>query len=991
MYAFVRGVTKFLKAGMYDYCNIESVDDNGRNDTLITKDGGMTSVVNVKGGLAVIGSSLFAEQVRSLSKTLSGSLGKPGFRIQFVFSRDPSSAYRDVGRSVRSVMKTINHLEMDLEHLISEREKVLGAKTSSERCYMVITTLPTVLPPAAIGKAMKDRTDKIKKGGIGIKPGEFAQSPFTAVDAIRENHTGMLDVITSELGAYIDLEILNCYDAIHAIRYEIDTEMTGDDWKPSLLGDRISPRLVKESKYAHDVSHVMNPDIAFQLFSQKPSICSGDSSMVKMGNKFIAPMMVDIPQQDVTPFKKLFDSIPSDIPWRLSMTLETGHSKVMSKISNKHTFASFLAFSNGENKLIKAAAEELMEIAKEEILVSCSMNISTWGDTLQGTTKRKQIVTQCMQNWGNIGLIDEVGDSIEAWCNNIPAFSAKSVSTQFPLPLQDAIAILPITRPSSPWDNGSILYRTIDDKLYPYLPGSAEQTSWTDLVFAPPGFGKSFYLSASNMALITRAGNAVLPRISIIDIGFSSASFVKLVKDSLPEQKKHLAEFFKLENTMANAINPFDTPLGCRKPLSIDREFLVNFLTLLLSPAGIKEPVARLPEIVGSLVDAMYESYSDENKPQMYEAGYSPEIDKAIEQYGIMIHDETTWWNIVDALKDEDDCLLATRAQRFAVPTLSDATSVLSNDSSIREIFGEAKYQGENLLKFITSMIVSALKEFPILTQPTVFDTGSARIISIDLSSVAKSGSAQADKKTGVFYMLARQATCKEFYRNADTVQEIPAKYRKYHAEIIDRDGLAPKKLCMDEFHRTKSCVQVREQASLDIREGRKFGVHIALLSQRLDDFDEEMIEFATNVYILKGNSEEVQKKIKAKFNPSPDALEALGRYVKGPSKEGSTMLYLGELAGRPKVEQVLRLTLGPVECWAYSTTHEDVKLRNRLSDSVGLNNCLKILSSEFPGGTAKKYIQNRCMKDEMDSEEDNIYEIIKQELVIKHKELIAA
>ncbi|MGD1524383.1 hypothetical protein [Vibrio harveyi] len=991
MYALVRSVTKFLKAGMYDYCNLESVDDNGRKDTLITKDGGMTSVVEVKGGLAVIGTSLFNEQVKSLTKTLTGSLGKPGFRIQFVFSRDPSVAYRDVRRSIKTLSRTVNKLEMDLEELINEREKVLGGKTSSERCYMVITTLPTVLPPAAIGRAMKDRTDKIKKGGIGIKPGEFAQSPFTAVDAIRENHTGLLDVITNELGSYIELEVLSCAEAIHAIRYEIDNEMTGDDWRPALLGDKISPRLVKESKYVHDVSHVMNPDLSFQLFTQRPNICREDSSMVKMGSKYIAPMMVDIPQQDVTPFKKLFNSIPNDIPWRFSMTLETGHSKVMSKVSNKHTFASFLAFSNSENKLIKEAAEELMEIAKEEVLLSCSMNIATWGDDLKQTTKRKQIVTQCMQNWGSIGLIDEMGDAVEAWCNNIPAFSAKPISTQFPLPLRDAISILPITRPASPWKEGSILFRTIDNKLYPYLPGSAEQTSWTDLVFAPPGFGKSFYLSASNMALITRPGNAVLPRISIIDIGFSSASFVKLVKDSLPEQKKHLAEYFKMENTMANAINPFDTPLGCRKPLSVDREFLVNFLTLLLSPAGIKEPVARLPEIVGSLIDAMYESFSDDNKPQVYEMGYSAEIDEAIERYGITVHDETTWWNIVDALKDEDETLLATRAQRFAVPTLSDATSVLSNDNSIKEIFGEAKYQGENLLKFITSMIVSSLKEFPILTQPTVFDTGSARVISVDLSSVAKSGSAQADKKTGVFYMLARQATCKEFYRNSDTIDEIPAKYKKYHAEIIERDSLAPKKLCMDEFHRTKACIQVREQAALDIREGRKFGVHIALLSQRLDDFDEAMIEFATNVYILKGNSDEVQKKIKAKFNPSADALEALGMHVKGPSKEGSTMLYLGELAGRPKVEQVLRLTLGPVECWAYSTTHEDVQIRNKLSNSVGLNNCLKILSTEFPGGSAKKYIQNRCMKDEMDSEEDNIYEILKQELIIKHKELIAA
>lgn len=1003
MYSLIRTLSKFLKVGMYDYCNIESIDcistkdieetdreKKVESDVFVTKDGGLMSVFEIMGTLSIVGNTRFREQLDTLLDNLSGALSEPGYRLQFVFTRDPEISMRPIEPSLNGIRKSIKTLHLDVEELINEREKILGRKTCYEKCYLVITTLPSKLPPSAIKSAMKDRMDAVKNLKVGIKPGEFGQSPFVAVSALRETHIGMVNSIKDVLSETLLLRVLNVHDALRAIRQEISPSNTSPEWSPSLIGDRIRPRAVKESGYERDVSHIMNPDIAFQLFTKTPSICDEDPSIVQMGERYIAPSLVDIPPQEAKPFSNLFSKIHPSVPYRWTLTIETGHDRTLSKIGTKHTFASFLAFSNSENKLIKEAAEQLIEIGKEEVLVMATMNICTWGDSLNEARKRKALVESAMQNWGKMDVIDETGDAIEAWCNTIPGLSASSISTSFPIPLMEALIMTPLSRPTSAWDSGSILFRTVDNKLYPMQLGSSLQTTWVDLVFAPPGYGKSFYLSASNMALITRPGNRILPRISIIDIGFSSAAFVSTIREALPEHMKYLAQSYKLQMTREYGINVFDTPLGCESPLAIDRDFLVNFLTLVLTPAGIKESIPRLTELVGALVDAMYEAKSPAKDPDPYSPMIDKDVDLALEKLGIHIDDETTWWDVVHKLFDAGHPREAILAQRHAVPTLNDATAVLNSDTNIKDTFGESKYNDESLISFAQSMIVSATKEYPILSGPSVFDIGSARIASMDLSAVAKSGSPQADKKTGIMYMLARQVMCRDFYIGEENITEISAKYRNYHKKKIDADAEIPKKLCMDEFHRTKNCQPVRDQSVIDIREGRKFDVHVALLSQMVDDFDSSMVELATNIYILsKGIAEDTISKIQRIFNPSSDAIKGLKKYVTGPTSEGSSMLYLGSLKGGKGIEQVIRLTLGPVEIWAYSTTKEDVLLRKKMTEKIGLNNALRILSTEFPGGTAKSYIESRNLAGLEDIDE-SIYETIRGELIDKHRSLIS-
>jgi intracellular multiplication protein IcmB len=100
-------------------------------------------------------------------------------------------------------------------------------------------------------------------------------------------------------------------------------------------------------------------------------------------------------------------------------------------------------------------------------------------------------------------------------------------------------------------------------------------------------------------------------------------------------------------------------------------------------------------------------------------------------------------------------------------------------------------------------------------------------------------------------------------------------------------------------------------------------------------------------------------------------------------------MLYIGSLKGSKSVEQVVRLTLGPIEIWAYSTTHADVIIRKKLSARIGLNNALRILATEYPGGSAAEYIETRNRNAGEHDDGENIFEVISDELITKHKSLI--
>ena len=109
-------------------------------------------------------------------------------------------------------------------------------------------------------------------------------------------------------------------------------------------------------------------------------------------------------------------------------------------------------------------------------------------------------------------------------------------------PFREVVKLLPWQRASSPFNEGSVLFRSADGRLWPYQSGSALTTTWFDLIFAQPGSGKSVLMNALNLGTILSAGIARLPFVAILDIGPSSSGLISLVRDALPLAERRYAK-----------------------------------------------------------------------------------------------------------------------------------------------------------------------------------------------------------------------------------------------------------------------------------------------------------------------------------------------------------------------------------------------------------------------------------------------------------------
>jgi intracellular multiplication protein IcmB len=450
-----------------------------------------------------------------------------------------------------------------------------------------------------------------------------------------------------------------------------------------------------------------------------------------------------------------------------------------------------------------------------------------------------------------------------------------------------------------------------------------------------------------------------LPRIAIIDIGPSSSGLISLLREALPYDQRHYVAYHRLEMSPAFSINPFDTHLGCRYATAQERSFLVNFVTLLATPIGAEKPYDGIPDMVGMIIDELYKNNADDGNPEIYTEGVEELIDAILEETGFVKDSHTTWWEVVDSLFLAGFQHEAMLAQRHAVPLLADAAAICRSPA-VEDLYGKIiAPTGETLINAFSRMISSAVREYSILSQSTKFDIGDAKVVSLDLDEVAKSGGDAANRQTAVMYMLGRYVLAHHYYLTEENVVNMPHVYHSYHNSRISEIKEDPKRIIFDEFHRTAKTPMVRDQVLVDMREGRKWKVQVALISQSLEDFDSTMVEFATSIFIMDAGPEQAMRKTSTVFGLSETAQHALRTQVHGPREGGAT--FLAQFATRDGMNtQLLTATLGPIELWAFSTTSEDCNIRNQLYRKIGPAETRRVLANIFPNGSAAKHIENQ-------------------------------
>lgn len=950
---FLAWLSISLKQYTLNYCDLETAD----SDTiLVNHDGTLVSIIEIKGITTLIGQPEFENLMNGLQNAFQVSMRHPGYSFQMFFSYEKDDVKDYINKNFQPALDTANRLGLNLSDLFREREDILSRYCGQEKCYLALFTRPFCLTSEQMKMAVKEKSKVIR--GDKLPPFKTAQSLYAVYPEMREHHEAYVRAMINDLRALnLVIELLNVHDAVYAIRKSIDPDFTGEDWRACLPGDKISIREFKN--YEGDISDVLWPSLAKQVIPRDGFIL--DRRTVQLGDKIYSSVFIDLFPKDVKSFMTFFSRIlPTYIPWRMTFLVE---SEGLASLKFKATLSGILSFSSGQNRLISDSNNLLkyLDLNTDESIVKLRVVATTYAKEGEISLLRRRTseLAKAIQGWGTTDVSEMCGDPFEAYISSCLATSLTNPAVASVAPLSNILQMMPWTRPASPWPYGALLFRSPDGKPWPFQPGSNLQTTWIDLIYARPGSGKSVLANAQNLGLCLLAGISRLPRIAIIDIGPSSSGLISLLKEALPSKFRHYVAYHRMQMSADYSINPFDTQLGYRFPTALERAFLVNFVTLLTTPLGASKPYDGMADLVGQVVDEMYRNLSDEFKPSLYSINVEPLIDSILDEIGFIKDAKSTWWEVADALFAAGLEHEAGLAQRFAMPLLSDAASVCRMPA-IEDLYGNITTPtGESLIGSFARMISAAVREYPILSRITAFDLGDARIVSLDLDDVAKTGGDAADRQTAVMYMLARYVMARHYYLTEEIVKYAPEQYQSYHRERVREIREDPKKIVYDEFHRTSKALSVREQVLVDMREGRKWNVQIALISQSVEDFDSVMIDFATAIYIMDaGPAQSIDKTCKI-FGLSQTAKYYLKNRVHGPRQGGGT--FLAQYSTKYGLNvQLLTLTLGPVELWAFSTTAEDVILRNRLYQKIGPVEARRYLALLFPNGSAVNELSRR-------------------------------
>lgn len=958
--SFFEGIDTFfawlstsLKQTTESYIDLETADSP---TVLVNHDGSLLSILKIEGVTALAGAAEFEHLVSGLSNAFQGAMSRPGHALQVYFSHDKQNIKKVIEDIYEPAEATAKRLELKLDDLFSERVDYLSQYCAEERVYFVLVTRPFNLASDQLKAANKLKVKTLKE--TKAPPFLNAQTIYAAIPELRDTHDAYVRSIVNDLDALrIFAKLLDVHAAVHAIRSTADPDYTADDWRATLPGDKLSVREL--NSFEGDMSDLLWPSLAKQVIPRDGEVY--DLRTVRVGDKIYSSTYIDLFPKDVRPFINLFSRIlPSHIPWKISFLIE---SEGLSTIKLKGLLAGILSFSSAQNRLISDSVNLLkyLQLNTDESIVRLRVVATTWAPegNLPLLRRRSSELVKAIQGWGSTDVSEICGDPFGGFVSGMLGATLNSTAVATIAPLHAVISMLPITRPASPWRTGALLFRSPDGKPWPFQPGSSEQTTWIDLVYARPGSGKSVLSNALNLALCLSGGSVRLPRIAIIDIGPSSSGLISLLKEALPASQRHLVAYHRLRMTPEYSINPFDTQLGCRLPTALERAFLVNFMTLLTTPLGAEKPYDGMPDLAGMVVDELYKSMSDEANPTPYSSGIEEFIDSILEEIGFIRDSKSTWWEVTDSLYSAGFVHEAHLAQRYAMPLLADAASICRTPS-IEDLYEKVTAPtGESLINAFSRMISAAVREYPILSRISSFDIGDARVVSLDLDEVAKSGGDAADRQTAVMYMLARYVLARHYYLTEDSLNNVPHQYREFHKERVLEIREDNKRIIYDEFHRTSKSSAVREQVIIDMREGRKWKVQIALLSQSVDDFDPVMIDFATSIYIMDAGPSQAIEKTTAIFGLTETAKIALRNRVHGPRLGGAT--FLAQFSTKSGVNvQLLTLTLGPIELWAFSTTAEDTAVRNQLYRRLGPKEARRVLASLFPGGSIAKEVENR-------------------------------
>ena len=966
------------KRALEAHCALESAV--GEEGPLIARDGSLVSLWAVEGTRRMMGAGELAQTLEAWCEALNNLFAGPGHALHVVYERDPGEGREVAREAMVRAARAAGSSGLDLADLFAERVERLGGFLAREWCLLAAWTRPSCLMPEQAKRDRRAALGRLKRWRARLWA---AQCPVGVLDSLPARHSAF-DAAIGEAVRTTGLSVrrLDAVEALRQIRSALNGPgLSNGTWRADIPG--VGRAGLREGE---GVEGGLWVPLAEQLIGCEPETTP---ETVGLGSRVYAPLDMVLGPRVGRPFGELLARVvEAGAPVRASFLIEGGGGGFAA--AWKRVGAAIVGFSGHENLLIREAFEELgRRGADGEAVVRVRATFLTWAGRGAGEEldRRKWRLMQACESWGELSVTSLTGDPLEAFAGTVPGFACAGTAEAGMAPLAETLRMLPWDRPASLGDGGQA-FRAPDGKLLEH--GGVTKGVVFDIVYGVPGRGKSVLMNSLSLAFVLRAGLEGLPYSVTMDIGPTSRGFISLLREALPPDRRHEVGWYRLTLAERHAINPFDTQLGCRYPMPSERDFLVNLLTLVLTRAGDDGLPDGVREGVSLAIDAAFRLRAGEtagSEPHEYVRGREAKVDAAIERYGVALEAGATWWDVIDALFEAGDETSAMLAQRFAVPELLDLITTI-RDARIQDLIGSAKYGagGESVTDAFVRTLTGVASRWPNLVSRTRFDVAGVRVAAVDLGEVAPDGNPEANRQSAVMYLLTRHALIRHWSMHEDMLDHVPERYRAWHRRRVRASAEMPKRLCYDEFHRTRSAPAVVAQIERDAREARKLRMEIVVASQRLADFGATLKSLATRFWILgSGRKEEEVRETGEVFGLNETARAVLRHGLTGPRADGAPALVLVE---EPQSgEQLVVNTLGPIELWALTTTPVDVALRARMYETAEPKRARALLAQRYASGSAQDDVERRMRAAEErgkpeDATESAVLEAIVGELI---------
>lgn len=989
-YNFLLTITSALKTNVDDYCEIEVTE--GKYN-IVFKDGTLMTILRYDGLLSVVPYSTVDAMCDEMDDRLKQFMNKSGHKLGFVFRRD-LDANSSIARIERAKRITAENLSLDVADVIEEEAQLYGGRVYDEECYVALITMPSVLDKVELS------TNAEYKAKLVAPRMATAQNLIAPIPVLRSRHSSFVEAFLSVISKkqyYARAEKIEVDEALAVVRHQFAPDYSSTKWRPVTVNNlKAMPLRWLRSNHPEDMSHILPPELSSQIMSHSVEVLGRESKLpsntVVCAGRIYSYTMMNIPPTSPTYFNELFSrfhqqsstdskgnirSMPYSVCFMLS-------GDGMAQAGLKAAMVSLIAkIPPQTNENVRLAIDSLRRIKNQDgCIVGIQMSAMTWADDnehgREELFRRKTRLIDAVETWGDIGLIEKAGDPVQAWMSNILGASKNHHGPKGAAPFNQALKMLPLTRPANPFPNGSLMMMSTDGKLMPIEKFSPEQTTWVSVLTGIPGSGKSVQLNNELFEACLMPGLQRLPYICIIDVGISSRGLIEMLQQALPSDKQHLAVSRRLQNDIHNVINPFDVKVGLRSPLPTERAQISSFISAMVTPEELSTPEAGTTDFIGFLIGKLYDFVDDnteKGQPKSYELGDNAELDEFLVEHDVInfltddvtgevdfsTPEKITYYELVERLHKLGSYAYRARdlAHRYAMPTLPDLASVLK-DPEILDDYSDLTRINAATVK---TAINQAVANYPAFSRATNFDVDTARVIALDLNDVINPSN---PKQTSLFYQAAMMVGLKQYSLKKEDMIYIPPLFRSYYTQLLRDVSDDRKILAFDEMHNARGITILMNQVSKTAREARKWNMELLLASQYVTDF-EELLPATTRLSLCSEPTGDEKDLLRKVFNLNDTQIYEMENI----KLDRNGLTFFNYVRGRDAVfTSLLRLVVGPKRLWSLTTDSDDRLLKGYVMERTSREIGIAALAWRFPGGSAKKYINQLKMNSDAEAQE---------------------